>query len=183
MFSKLIFILLASQFPSAFQDLCGDSVVGSGVIVGGSTIKRGQWPFVAALFLTSNNQYFCGGTIISSRHVITVAHCMSQKFWDKILKPEELFVYLGKYNITKHDENESEIRNVSEIIIHPDWNVNTLNYDADLAILKLSDEITKSNFIKIACWPTDVKSQIGEGVVVSSSLLKLSRLCFFKLFD
>lgn len=108
---------------------------------------------------------------------------MSQKFWDKILKPEELFVYLGKYNITKHDENESEIRNVSEIIIHPDWNVNTLNYDADLAILKLSDEITKSNFIKIACWPTDVKSQIGEGVVVSSSLLKLSRLCFFKLFD
>lgn len=67
----ILFGALTFNFSSWSSELCGDSVVGSGFVVGGSAIKRGQWPFIAALFRNDNKKYFCGGTIISTRHVIT----------------------------------------------------------------------------------------------------------------
>lgn len=40
-------------------------------IFGGGETDRGQWPFIAALYHTNKSEYFCGGTLISSRHILT----------------------------------------------------------------------------------------------------------------
>lgn len=71
MILRVILVIIVLQLQSSLQDFCGNSVVSSGLIVGGGRIKRGQWPFIAALFSTRNGEYFCGGTVISKRHVIT----------------------------------------------------------------------------------------------------------------
>lgn len=40
-------------------------------ILGGSQISRGEWPFIAALYYTDDAKFFCGGTLISNKHVLT----------------------------------------------------------------------------------------------------------------
>ena len=42
-------------------------------ITGGSTASRGQFPWQVAL--TIDAAYFCGGSLISNRWVLTAAHC------------------------------------------------------------------------------------------------------------
>ncbi|VDK80580.1 unnamed protein product [Litomosoides sigmodontis] len=43
----------------------------------GSAAKLGQFPWAAALTLINQEHYnYCGGSIISKRHIITAAHCV-----------------------------------------------------------------------------------------------------------
>lgn len=121
------------------QLTCGDLAVGSGFIVGGSTTKRGQLPFVSSLFRTDNDQYFCRGTIITRRHVITAAHCMQSKYWDKVLQTNELVAFLRRYNISKRFETDAGLSKVDQIIMHPNCNNEATDYDADQALLSAGD--------------------------------------------
>lgn len=50
---------------------CGTTSYSVGHIVGGAEAKPGQWPFMAALVMRSTKQFFCGGNLISRRHVLT----------------------------------------------------------------------------------------------------------------
>lgn len=43
----------------------------SGLVIGGNRTDRGQWPFLVALRHIIENKFFCGGSLISSKHVIT----------------------------------------------------------------------------------------------------------------
>jgi secreted trypsin-like serine protease len=43
-------------------------------ITGGSAADRGQFPWQAAIIIDST--YFCGGSLISNRIVLTAAHCV-----------------------------------------------------------------------------------------------------------
>lgn len=61
---------------------------------------------------------------------------------------------LGAYNLTEKGESGVVERNVSKIYIHPDWNVSVEVYDADIAILLLSENFTYSNNIRPICIPS-----------------------------
>lgn len=50
---------------------CGTVGLRPGLIMGGKTVLRDEWPFIAALFRLKPFKYFCGGTIISNKHVLT----------------------------------------------------------------------------------------------------------------
>lgn len=51
---------------------------------------------------------------------------------------------------------------VNEVYVHPDWKDYELNYDADIAILDLSETVTFSNQIRPICVPSD--DVITDGV-------------------
>lgn len=87
-----------------------------------------------------------------------------------VLKPEELIVGLGRYNISSTDEPGFVNVRVKEIKIHPHWNNFEAKFDADIAIVLLDQSVVLTDLIKIACLPlldgTDNDVIIGDGIVV-----------------
>lgn len=49
----------------------------AGRIVGGAQANAGQWPWAAAVHITtSNGNYFCGGALLNPDFVLTAAQCV-----------------------------------------------------------------------------------------------------------
>lgn len=148
------------EFEKVFDIECGVGFGGSGYVVGGNETKRGQWPFMAALLLESTNQFFCGGSIITTTHVLSAAHCIQEKNFDDRLEASEIVVVLGRHNISRPVELGSEIRGITEIKVHQRWNPKDPKYEADLAVLKLDREVQFSELIQPVC--LTVEPEISE---------------------
>ena len=44
-------------------------------ILNGKVTRKNKYPFMAALM--NRGQFFCGGSLITNRHVLTAAHCVA----------------------------------------------------------------------------------------------------------
>lgn len=56
--------------------ICGQTdIVGQSLVVHGDTYKKGEWPWLVALFL--NNEFICAGTLVSANHVITAGEFLN----------------------------------------------------------------------------------------------------------
>lgn len=53
------------------RTVCGDSGKATGIIVRGNESSRGLWPWLVALYYVKDNEFFCGATLISNRHILT----------------------------------------------------------------------------------------------------------------
>lgn len=62
---------------------------------------------------------------------------------------------LGAYNLTAVNETDSVQRKVTDIFVHPYWKANKDKYDADLAILVLSENVTFTDYIQPVCMPAN----------------------------
>lgn len=77
---------------------------------------------------------------------------------------------LGAYNITDRNEKGVVQRNVSDIFVHPDWDVYASTFDADIAILVLSENVTFTYDIQPVCMPAEGVKDNVEGIVVGWGL-------------
>ncbi|KAG4072242.1 hypothetical protein HA402_005964 [Bradysia odoriphaga] len=132
---------------------CGTVNLYREAMLGGEEVKKDEWPFIAALYYTTRFKYFCGGTLISHKHVLTAAHCIQAKAKSVPLPPDEITVRLGAYNLTDRSEVDVVDKSVTRIHLHPDWQFNEEKYDADIAILVLNENISFSNHIRPVCMP------------------------------
>src|ERR687897_1857458 len=138
----------------------------SPMIVGGSAVPNGKYPFMAALLDKRRpgdafDELFCGGTLIDKDSVLTAAHCLVNP------KPDKLEVVVGR---TALNQNRGQLRSVSHRLIHPRYNGNGYGYDA--AILKLSRPVKGIKPIKLASAkqnnleePGHILTTAGWGVV------------------
>lgn len=104
---------------------------------------------------------FCDAVIT---YEFSAAHCMQGKGSLQKLSPNDIIVLLGAYNLTVNDEIGSIKKNVTEILIHPEWNVMQEDYDADVAILVLSEKISFTEYIKPVNLPAD--EVVIDGAVI-----------------
>lgn len=99
--------------------------------------------------------------------LIQAAHCIQDKRKSKKRSPEDLVVKLGKFDLTVANERGSVIRFPSEIIVHPKWNTQSSDYDADIAIIVLESKVENSASISPIClWDLTSEQEVPHGHVV-----------------
>merc|ERR1719394_27265 len=115
----------------------------NGRIVGGQETEEHEYPWQVGLVSRNGRTPWCGGTLISSTHVLTAAHCTQTD-------ASNIRVLLGEHNIADSVFNRVD---VAEIINHPDYDSRTT--DNDYAILRLSQAVPFTNEVAPACLPAD----------------------------
>lgn len=98
-----------------------------------------------------DSRFICGGSLVSTKLVVTAAHCVQYK-GESPKKAEEASFYMGKHNLESlSGEPNYIVSGVTQFIVHHDWNVNEDRYDADIAIAVLLRTISFSKFVKPIC--------------------------------
>lgn len=111
-------------------------------IVGGSVVMPNEYPWIVGLWRDDLARIYCGAAIITSRHVITAAHCVNN------FERTSIRVYLGGHNVTT---DYTEIRRVKTIHQHEYFD--SFKFDNDIAILELDKEIKFGPKVQPACLP------------------------------
>jgi len=157
----------------SFSKQCGENVLSRERIVNGKTAKPNSWPWIAGVLNPLSetegsysglisNRLSCGGSIISSTHILTAAHCV---FDDDNKLMKNLQVIVGEhdtnYDDEKCDDGKCErIVNVNCIKVHP--NYNTTSGDFDFAVLRVDDMKLDGKNRNIVCLP-----QQGKHIMIS----------------
>ncbi|KAI4455132.1 Serine protease [Holotrichia oblita] len=121
---------------------------------GEEIFKSVRYPWHAAIFYydLGKLKYGCGGTLISRQFILTAAHCL-QGFARLPLKPTDIQIQLGKYDLNI-DSPGSQNHEVSAIYIHPSYS--RINYANNLALIRLKNPVQYDDFVRPACiWKGD----------------------------
>merc|ERR1712212_1377404 len=138
-------------------------------IVGGKEVNpKYKLPY-QVLVSPCNKQgqcFMCGGTILNKRYVVTAAHCLYAGKDLMTLKGGSKFrVLLGEHD---HCKATSSFVLAAAVHKHPKFDINSASVDNDIAILKLSKDLTFSDKIKPVCLPTSAtKDYSGKAPTVS----------------
>ena len=106
---------------------------------------------------------WCGGSILTSLHIPTAAHCTYDSSINEVKAPASIHVLVGE-----HDTSDSidDIHIVFKIINHPKFNHD--NADYDFSIMTLTSPITFSYKAAPICLPASVASlYIGQVATVT----------------
>ncbi|KAH8355913.1 hypothetical protein KR200_001974, partial [Drosophila serrata] len=126
------------------------------LIVGGAPASPKEFPHAARLGHRDENgktNWFCGGTLISNRHVLTAAHCHFGEDTGSVN-----IVRLGELEFdTDADDADPEDFSVKDHTLHPGFDHPAL-YN-DLSIIRLTRTVSFNEYKHPACLPfSDGKS-------------------------
>lgn len=147
----IFFGLVATTFAGP-HDLFQRSM--DGRIIGGEPVDIEQYPYQISL------QFYgirlCGGSIISPTFVVTAAHCTNAFIGST------LSVYAG----SSYTNNSGILVNVAEVFEHPNFNIDTVDYD--ISILRLQTELVFSSSInQIELPQLNQEIEVGADAVVT----------------
>jgi len=157
--SSFLYLILTTWTGQLMaQDTCqcgqkgGDNNASAKIveITGGNETKEHEYPWQVGLVSGNESSPFCGGTLISSTHVLTAAHCTDGS------DASDIGVILGEHNIADSDFNRVD---VAEIISHPNYDSGTV--DNDYAILRLANPVSFTNEVSPACLPADLSNNFA----------------------
>ncbi|CAF4010081.1 unnamed protein product [Rotaria sordida] len=119
---------------------CSSNPVSIGRIVGGEAAGVSTWSWTVSILI--GNGYLCGGSIMSNSWIITAAHCVDTGF------DLSVTIYAG----SNKQWFGTQVRTVSQIILHPYYNKTT--FINDIALLKLASPLNMSDHnVNRICMP------------------------------
>ena len=160
-FPRLIFsvAVLALCQPALLQAQDDAGPATNPLIVGGEPVPDiADTPWQVALVSggAARNQ-FCGGSLVAETWVLTAAHCVDNFAVD--MNPARLEVVAGTLEYASGGEQIG----VTEIVVHPNWNDDTMDHDA--ALLRLASPATLGQPIDLMAG--DDEAPVGVNVRVS----------------
>nr|XP_006629467.2 PREDICTED: chymotrypsin-like elastase family member 2A [Lepisosteus oculatus] len=127
-------------------------------IYGGSSVNRGQWPWVVSIQEHVNDSFgyyhYCGGSIVDKQWVMTAARCVSAPYSGN---PETILIKAGVTNAHTDSNNYTQELGVAKIIIHNEYN--PITHQNDIALLKLRTPAEINDHVKPVCLPTTADEQ------------------------
>ncbi|XP_062702305.1 trypsin-1 isoform X1 [Aedes albopictus] len=126
-------------------------------IVGGMETRVNQYPWMT--ILKYNNRFYCGGTLITDRHVMTAAHCVHG------FSRTRMSVTLLDHDQSMLNETETITAKVERIYKHPKYS--PLNYDNDIAVLRLDTVLQMTDKLRPVCQPTSGELYTGYNGIVT----------------
>ncbi|XP_055641631.1 CLIP domain-containing serine protease B9 [Toxorhynchites rutilus septentrionalis] len=164
--------LFASFQPPVLNDaLCGLSV--NTRIIGGESEIPGQFPWVARLAYRNRTSgrvtYRCAGSLITNRHVITVAHCVT----NLIDELELVSVRVGdlECNSITDSRCRSRYQDFGIERLFPHRNYDTPKYANDIAIVKLQLTAETGNIVSPLCLPMNQYSNYARNLTGSLGVI------------
>ncbi|XP_066998945.1 venom protease [Anabrus simplex] len=112
-------------------------------IVGGQVTKVNEFPWVVAL--SRRGKFYCGGTVITRKHILTAAHCIEG------IELSDIQVTLGEHDRSIRNESESTERRIKNGTRHDGFTL--LTFNNDIAVLELDKPVDFGSSIKPACLP------------------------------
>nr|CAD7458760.1 unnamed protein product [Timema tahoe] len=132
---------------------CGQPEIPGFRVVGGEESVPGKWPWMAAIFLhgPKRTEFWCGGSLISSRHVLTAAHC-TRDTRQRPFSARQFTVRLGDVDLSRDDEPSSpQTYHVTEVRAHPKFS--RVGFYNDIAVMVLDRPSRRSRFVIPLCLP------------------------------
>jgi len=123
---------------------CGEAKTVS-KIVGGVATEAHEYPWQVGLS-GGGSVPFCGGSLISNKHILTAAHCTQGG--------GDMYVLLGDHSLSASEELKVKVCNIKD---HPNYNSKNLNND--FSVLTLCDTVEFTDKISPVCLP----SSQGQG--------------------
>ncbi|XP_045503925.1 venom protease-like isoform X2 [Colias croceus] len=132
--------------------VCGVSNASFSRVVNGIPAKLGDFPWMALLGYRSrgSTSWKCGGSLITSHHVLTAAHCIHNRENDLYV------VRLGELDLAREDDGATPVDVlIKSLIKHELYNPQA--FTDDIGILVLEKDVPFSSLIRPICIPQDEK--------------------------
>ncbi|XP_037947790.1 venom protease-like [Teleopsis dalmanni] len=131
-------------------------------VVGGKPAKGKEFPHMARLGYAEENKpisWFCGGTLVSEKMVLTAAHCFEYNDGDLNR------VRLGELDFDKTDDDaQPEDFNIARYIAHPDYNDDSAFND--IGLVELAKSVIFSEYKLPACLPITSGDEFSKLIAV-----------------
>lgn len=149
-----------------FTRECGllhDKFASTPLVVGGTSIERGSWPWLVAIYTikSSGPLFRCAGTLVSQRYVLTSASCLQNAKRQYVAS--ELLVSVGRHNLSNWLEQGTETVPVLYIHSHPEYEMDSS--DHDIALLHLNSTVHLNQYVEPVCLWTNTDTpvyQVGQ---------------------
>ncbi|KAI5633543.1 trypsin domain-containing protein [Phthorimaea operculella] len=118
--------------------------------MGGEETTIEKWPHIVQLMWQMS--HYCGGSLLTRRHVLTAAHCLINTLENSTLypvNPEELMVRAGATRVV---EGNGILSQVLDYIGHEDYSKEIEN-DNDIAVMLLADALPLGDTIQLVKLP------------------------------
>ena len=137
-------------------------------IIGGDQAERCQWPWLTMV----KTRWICGGSILSTRFVLTAAHCLWSADFDRPLATNDVIVYAGIGNTKEnvHNSRLVQTKRLEKIVIHYEWlksKEKRERVEDDIALIKVDSDFRFDSCVQPACLPNPNFIETGQPLVGS----------------
>lgn len=138
----------------------------STLVVGGDEVEENAYPWMAALGSRSNDRmvWFCGGSLINNKMVLTAAHCVKDAGFELDV------VRLGAHNLGESEFEDVDDYVPQQVFVHPQYKQGNFP-EHDIAIVVLQTEaggVKQRKEVSPVCLPEPgSRPRAGSSVLIA----------------
>ncbi|KAB0804384.1 hypothetical protein PPYR_01354 [Photinus pyralis] len=160
-------------------DLCGEKrAKGTPNAIGAGIARALDYPWHVGIYNTTRG-YLCGGSIISSRLVLSAAHCFTEINNGRLkLDANNYIIVAGKYYSDFYHDNDQEIQEftIANIFLPERYKGFTHFLEADLAVVVLNERVRPTLSVQQVC--VDWRSEFEHDQLINNNIGVVSILPF-----